>query len=510
MWRKSLYSKLLLLFLGFGALMTVAFLVVMNVSHETYHLEFDQVVNRDLARQYVAQNLLTREPPLTAHNYAASLRHITAINPDVDVYVLDAEGDILASSTSDLPVIRTRVDTAPITRLLAGAAHLPLLGEDPTDERRRGAFSVAPLSIPNCPAAYLYIVLHGHDRAVGGHQLKTAYAINEGVGVLLVAVVAAVAGSLLFLRFLTRRLSVLQQDIEQFQASDFTEFAALAAPGAAVHSDEIERLRVLFVRLAERIRSQMQELHKTDEMRRELFANVSHDLRTPLTTLHTHLETLSLKETLSPEERHTYLAVSVRQSRRLIKLTEQLLELAELDARQVRIVPEPFQLAELAHDVVMKFELSARRAGITLSVVHPERVPLVMGDIGLIEHVFDNLLDNAVRYAPAGGTVTVRLIPQAHAVRVEVHDTGRGIPANERGRVFERFYRGDKSRSSASGHAGLGLAIVRGILELHERSVDFVSTPTEGTTFFFDLPIAGDSDAQPESPDAIPHRTAAG
>jgi len=123
--------------------------------------------------------------------------------------------------------------------------------------------------------------------------------------------------------------------------------------------------------------------------------------------------------------------------------------------------------------------------------------------------VFDNLIENAVRYAPTGGTVTVRLISQAHAVRVEVHDTGRGIPANERGRVFDRFYRGDKSRSSASGHAGLGLAIVRGILELHGRSVDFVSTPTEGTTFFFDLPIAGDSDAQPESPDAISHRTAA-
>lgn len=509
MWRKTLYNKLLLLFLGFGALMTVAFLVVMNVSHETYHLEFDQVVNRDLARQYVAQNLLIREPPLTAHNFAASLKHITAINPDVDVYVIDAKGDILASSTSDLPVVRTRVDVAPVTRFLAGTASFPLLGDNPTDEHHRAVFSVAPLSIPDCPAAYLYIVLHGHDRAVGGHQLKTAYAINEGVGVLLVAVVAAVAGSLLFLRFLTRRLGVLQQDIAQFQASRFTEFPALAPPGAATQGDEIERLRVLFVQLAERIRSQMQELQKTDQMRRELFANVSHDLRTPLTTLHAHLEVLSLKETLSAEERHTYLAVSVRQSQRLIKLTEQLLELAQLDARQVRIVPEPFQLAELAHDVAMKFELSARRSGITLSVVHPEQVPLVTADIGLIEHVFDNLIENAVRYAPTGGTVTVRLIPQSHVVRVEVHDTGQGIPPSERGRVFDRFYRGDKSRSSESGHAGLGLAIVRGILELHGRSVDFESTPTEGTTFFFDLPIAGDSAAQPESPDAIEHRTAA-
>jgi len=508
-WRKTLYSKLLLLFLGFGALMTGAFLVVMNVSHEAYHLEFDQVVNRDLARQYVAQNLLVREPPLTAHNFAASLQHITAINPDVDVYVLDAEGNVLAASTSDHPVVRERIDMGPVTRFLAGTVSFPLLGDDPIDERGRGIFSAAPLSIPDCPAAYLYIVLHRHDRAVGGHQLKTAYAINEGVGVLLVAVIAAVAGSLLFLRFLTRRLGVLQQDLERFQASQFTEFPVIAAAGDAARGDEVERLRLLFAQLAERIRGQMHELQKTDEMRRELFANVSHDLRTPLTTLHAHLEMLSLKDELSVDERRTYLAISVRQSRRLIKLTEQLLELASLDAHQIRLAAEPFQLAELAHDVAMKFELTARRGGITVNVVHPERVPLVTADIALMEHVFENLIENAVRYAPSGSTVTVRLVPQAQVVRVEVHDAGRGIPASERDRVFERFYRGDKSRSSESGHAGLGLAIVRGILDLHGRSVDFVSAPSDGTTFFFELPIAGDSDARPESPEAVPHRTVA-
>lgn len=508
--RQTLYSKLLLLFLGFGALMVAAFFIVMNISHETYHLEFDQVVNRDLARQYVAQNLLIRAPPLTAHNYAASLNHITAINPDVDVHVLDAQGNILASSTSNRPVLRTRVAIAPVKRFVAGTSNFPLLGDDPTDEHRRGVFSVAPLSIPDCPAAYLYIVLHREERTEGGHQLKTTYAIHEGLGILLVAVAAAVAASLLFLRLLTRRLSALQQDIEQFQASEFSILPALDGPGPDVQAgDDIERLRVLFVKLAERIRSQMQELQKTAEIRRELFANVSHDLRTPLATLHAHLETLSVKDELSAEDRRTYLAISMRQSQRLIKLTERLLDLAELDARQIQLSPERFQLAELAHDVAMKFNLTAKRRGIAVEVVHPEQVPLVTADIGLIEQVFSNLIENAVRYAPAASMVTVRLIPQHHAVRVEIHDRGPGIPAGERERVFERFYRGDKSRSSESGHAGLGLALVRGILDLHGRSVDFVSTAAEGTTFFFDLPTTHKSNSQPEPNDVSPHRTAA-
>jgi signal transduction histidine kinase len=172
-----------------------------------------------------------------------------------------------------------------------------------------------------------------------------------------------------------------------------------------------------------------------------------------------------------------------------VKLVEQLLELAKLDARHVAMSPEPFQLAELVHDVVLKFALSARRMGVTLQVEPPQGTPLVLGDIALIERVVDNLLDNALRYAGPGGGVTVRMSSRHQAMRVEVHDTGPGIPESERIHVFDRFYRGDKSRSSESGHAGLGLSIARSILELHGQSIDLVSAAGQGTTFFFELPV---------------------
>lgn len=508
---RTLFAKLLLLFLGFGALMTGVFIVVMRVSHETYHLEFDQMVNRDLAQQYVAANLLVREPPLTAHNFANALQRITAINPNIDVYVLDVGGDILAASATGGRIVRERVSLEPIARFLDGRAEFPFLGDDPTDARRRDVFSVAPLSIPDCPAAYLYVVLSRHDQGSAAGRLKTTYAIGEGAGVILAATVLAIAGSILFLRLLTRRLGTLQEDIERFRDNRFVAVPAIEPKTDRPPEDEIERLRRLFVQLAERIRVQMQELQKTDDMRRELLANVSHDLRTPLTTLQVHLETLSLKEDLPVEERRGLLAVTVGQCRRLVRLVEQLLELAKLDARQVTASLEPFQLAELVQDIVMEFELTARRAGVALSVERVGNVPLVMADIALIERVIDNLIENAVRYAAAGGRVTVRLKPGSQAVRVEVHDTGPGIPDSERERVFDRFYRGDKSRSSESGHAGLGLSIVRSILELHGCSIDFVSGPDKGTTFFFELPAAVVSNASNEGLDTLPHRhTAAG
>ena len=491
---KTLYGRLLLVFLGFGALMTVAFLYVMGVSHEAYHLEFDQTANQDLARQYVAANLLIREPPLTAHNFTNALRHITDINPQIDVYVLDANGEILASSNGALSMVRHRVELKPLLQFLGGRPKFPLLGDDPADARRREVFSTAPLSIPGCPAAYLYIVLHREKHTAGGAGLKTLYAVREDLAMVIVAIALAIAGSLLFLRMLTRRLSALRRDMERFRDSGFEAFPAASGSDGSSSDDDIGSMRRLFEQLTEQIWSQMQELHKTDEMRRDLLSNVSHDLRTPLTTLSAHLETLLLKEDLAPEARRDFVGTAIAQCRRLSALVEQLLELANLDSGQATYMPEPFQLAELAHDVAHKFELSARRAAVALRVEHTSALPLVMGDIRLIEQVLDNLLENALRYAASGGEVVVRLQARAATVRVDVQDSGSGISDSERHRVFERFYRGDKSRPTDSGYLGLGLAIVRGILELHGRSIEFVSPPNQGTTFSFELSIAVSGD----------------
>ncbi len=505
---RTLFAKLLLLFLGFGALMAGTLIFMMRVSHERYHLEFDQMVNRNLAHQYADDKLLASEPPLTAGKVTNALQHFARINPNVDVYVLDAQGNIRAGSVPAARIVRARVGLEPIARFLSGRAAFPLLGDDPTDVRHRDAFSVARLSIPDDTAAYLYVVLNRRDDGPTA-GLKEMYAIGENGGVILAAILLAFGGSILFLRILTRRLGVLQRDIEGFRDGRWVPLPERSSQDVRGPDDEIEHLRRLFVQLAERIREQMQELHKTDDLRRELLANVSHDLRTPLTTCQTHLETLSMKDDLSADERRKYFAVALQQCRRLVRLVDQLLELAKLDARQMTFSPEPFQLAELAQDVVLKFARSPRR-DITLTFEPPsQRVPLVVGDVALIERVFENLLENGLRHARAGGRVTVSLTSGSKVVRVVVHDTGAGIPEGERDRVFDRFYRGDKSRSSESGYAGLGLSIARAILELHGGSIDFVSTAADGTTFFFELRTAAAVGATREAPRDVPRRGSA-
>jgi hypothetical protein len=167
---------------------------------------------------------------------------------------------------------------------------------------------------------------------------------------------------------------------------------------------------------------------------------------------------------------------------------DELFDLARLDANEVQPVLEPFSLPELVQDVVHKFELRAGQGKVTLLARYDADLPFVVGDIALIERVMDNLIENALRHTPAGGTVTVAVQPVGGALAVQVIDTGSGIAAEDLPYIFERFYQSDKMRTR--GGAGLGLAIARRIVELHGRTIRAASSGGQGTMFAFDLPVA--------------------
>jgi signal transduction histidine kinase len=166
-----------------------------------------------------------------------------------------------------------------------------------------------------------------------------------------------------------------------------------------------------------------------------------------------------------------------------------LFELAKLEASHTRINPEPFQLAELAHDVLHKFELEAQKKRVRLvGAISPE-APFVRADIGLIERVLQNLLENALRHTPEGGEVRLSVAAGANGVTIEVQDTGTGIPEAEIPLIFDRFYRVDKSRNMSSGGTGLGLAITKRILDLHQSAIAVEGGLGRGSTFRFTLQL---------------------
>ena len=232
----------------------------------------------------------------------------------------------------------------------------------------------------------------------------------------------------------------------------------------------------------------MEELKNTDDLRRELVANVSHDLRNPLASIQGYLETIIIKErTLSPEERQKYLEIIFNNTKMLSKLVGELFELSKLEAKQIKPQFEPFSMADLTQDVVMKFQPMANDSRIRIEAVLPKSLPLVYADLALVERALSNLIDNAILHTTENGVVKAELKKEEDTVCVIVSDTGQGIPAEELPHIFERFYHIDKSRTRKGSGAGLGLAIAEKILEIHDSQIRVRSIVNKGTTFSFCL-----------------------
>jgi signal transduction histidine kinase len=229
-------------------------------------------------------------------------------------------------------------------------------------------------------------------------------------------------------------------------------------------------------------------------LRRELIANVSHDLRTPLASIQGYLETVLMKETnLTAEERRNYLEVIFSNTERLSKLIQELFELSKLEAKQTQPHLEPFSLVELTSDLLQKFTPIAEKKGVKLLTRLPERVSPVCADIGLIDRALQNLLDNAIAYTNRNGEVRIILEEHAGRVRVTVEDTGIGIDPADLPYVFDRFYQA--RTKGKTGGAGLGLAIVKKIVEAHGEEIAVESRVNEGTRFTFELPLAAPSNS---------------
>ncbi|NOX76691.1 MAG: HAMP domain-containing protein [Gammaproteobacteria bacterium] len=363
---------------------------------------------------------------------------------------------------------------------------------------RQKVFSVAEIPGDDSPAGYLYVILEGEAFDSATEMVRGSYILSFATTGLGIGLLLALAAGLTAFAFLTRRLRTLTRVMRGYGETDTqgnSETASLARyPEPAQPRDEIDQLGLTFNQMAERIDQQLEALKQTDAKRREMIANVSHDLRTPLTSLHGYLETLLLKgETLSASERKKYLQIATAQSTQLNRLIGELFELAKLDSSETLLNIEPFSLAELVQDMAHTFSIKAEKQNIQLRTEHSGNLPFAYGDIALIQRVLDNLIENALRYTPAGGCITLSLNSDSDHIMVKVADTGQGIPVEEIPHIFDRFYRLQKSRAqNKTGneqHAGLGLAIVKRIIDLHGGAIRAQSRPDHGAEFSFALPI---------------------
>ena len=485
----TLYGKLAAVLLGLFCLVGALFLVIARFSIELHQLEIAQKLNRDLAGHIASQTALVQDGRPNDRALRDIFYQTMVVNPNIEIYLLDTQGRILAYSAAPGKVKRETVALSPIKQLLGGNDELPILGDDPRHATSSKIFSAAAIPARGEPYGYIYIILGGENYDSVTQIVQRSYILRLGVSAILAILIFALLTGLVLFALLTRRLRRLTVAVEGFKQSDFIIDAPLVFEHAG-RPDEISRLGQAFRQMSARIVQQVQRLKDTDKLRRELVANVSHDLRTPLASMQGYLETLLLKQdTLTPQERRHYLEIAGKHSERLGKLVTELFELAKLDSNEIQLHRERFPIAELMQDVAQEFRLAAEKKQVSLELCLQQNSPFVFADIGLLARVFGNLIDNALRYTPPGGVIRLGLSADQDKASIQLSDTGCGIAPEEISYIFERFHRVRSNQSENHGGAGLGLAIVKRILELHGSQIHVESAPNAGATFVFHLPV---------------------
>ena len=425
--------------------------------------------------------------PLRAGAASAAARQaaarIRSINPSLAIYVLDAQGRVIGDYTGGNCAQQAQVSLHAIHEVLGSMPMLPWFIDAPCFDQRK-VFSAAHIEYgKNQRRGYLLAVFGNSTRMSALTMLRTSSIARTVSLAGAAALVLSSAVGLILFALLTRRFSRLTRAVQRFAAGDSKQRIDVAT------DDEIGRLADAFNDMAATIEVQLNALHENDRQRRELVANLSHDFRTPLTSLRGYADKLRGFDIIPAATRRSYLDAVMGNVERLTRIAQQLSTLARVDAIDQPLWIEPFSLIELAYDIVGKLGPQAETARVHLEIDAAASADRVAADIALIDRALTNLIDNAIRATGPGGRVRLSARRADQRLRVTVEDTGIGLAAHEIALVTQRFYRTAGSRSRGDG-SGLGLAIVQEICERHATRLSIHSVPEQGTQISFDLALA--------------------
>ena len=476
-WKISGVFTLLLIILG------SVYMGIASRASKHYFNEISQQLNGDIAPHLVVMTkpIKNGKPDtLVTHDIIHS---IMVINPSTEVYLLDTAGNIIDYVVPNKTVKEHKVNLVSVKQFIADSGKTYITGDNPKQPGEETIFSAAPIYENGALAGYVYAILASEKQKQILAMANTSLFYSLGGKIFIATLVIAFIIGLVTFFLITDSIRRIAAVVGRFKSGDYSARIDGNIKG------NLGMLTSAFNDMANVIVDNINKITETDRLRQELIANVSHDLRTPLSIMQGYVETLVIKKAaLAEAEKDKYLEIIMDSSKNLSKLVEQLFQYSKLEANQIHPEKEKFLLDELASDMFVKYQLLAKEKNIELHLKTVPYLPPVFADLALTERVLQNLLDNALKFTPSGGKVTILLQNRNTGIEVTVSDTGIGISKEDQPFIFERHKQISSNEYSKKG-MGLGLAIVKKILELHHVNINVKSTLGIGTDFWFELPM---------------------
>jgi signal transduction histidine kinase len=477
-----LFWKITGVFTALLIVLGIVFVTIASRFSKTYYTAAHQELYGDIAR-----HLATFTQPFKDGKPDTSVTHdiihsTMVANPSVEVYLLDTAGNIKDYVVPDTTVQIHQVNIEKVKQWLTATKMQRPMGDNPKQPGEPSIFSAAPVYEKGNLVGYVYAVLASEKQKAILHSLDNNLYFRLASYMFYTALAVAFIVGIVTFFLITDSICRIAGVVKRFKEGDYS------ARIEGYDKGNLGMLTSTFNDMADVIVDNIDKISATDRFRQELIANISHDLRTPLSIMQGYVETLMMKkDQLDAKDIEKYLTIVYDSNRKLSVLVEQLFQYARLEANLVTPQKESFLIDELVSDILSSYQLKAEARNIRLNLEKSGNLPPVFADLALTERVFQNLLDNAFKFTNDGGSVTVQLTQSRAGIRVQIIDTGIGIAAEDQSLIFERYKQLNKEHTPKKG-MGIGLAIVKKILELHQASIDVLSVPGKGTTFKFELP----------------------
>ena len=478
-WRLSLGLLALLLLLG------VTYIVITANSARNYFQETTQRLHANVAGKMLMEVQPFTDAGTVNEEALGKIMHsMMAVNPVIEVYLVNPEGEILSFVVFDKKVKLKQIDLAPVLKFIEEKGEKLVLGDDPRQPGKQTIFSATPVMADSKLLGYVYMVLASEQYETIAGSLINSYGIQLGASAFALTLVFAFVLGMLLIWVLTSNLRIILQSVRAFERGNINE----RIPEQKVKG-EMAVLARTFNTMAETIERNINSLTKIDQLRRELIANVSHDLRSPLTVIQGYIETMQIKQdTMSEADRQQYLNIISETGRRLNKLVTDLFDLSKLESGQVELHKESFSIQEMMSNATTEYQLLAEKKLIRINSEFEANLPLAFADVAMIQRVVQNLIDNAIKYTPQHGEINMQVNRHTEKeLKVSIVNSGQGIEEEDRAHIFDRYFKIDKQEKGIQG-SGLGLAIVKKIMEVHQAAIQVSSKPGASTTFSFILP----------------------
>lgn len=474
----SLFWKISSVFLLILVIISAVYIYISVNTAEMYFQETRQNLDIQVASHIASENDCFKGDSVNLNVLKNVFHNVMIINPSIEVYLLDTSGKILAFYAPNRTVKIDYVPLDPIEKFVSSEGKGFLLGVDPKNPEREKAFSAARVTEEGQFKGYIYVILGGQEFENASQMVLGSYILRLGIRSMIIALITAVVIGFVAIGIIVKNIKRIVSVIRDFQAGNL---------GARIHlksKSELREFAVSFNDMADTIVQNLEELKKKDHLRRELAANISHDLRTPLTIIRGYAETVQMKdENLTSRERKKYLQIMLSNIDRILEMVNELFELSNLEATDAKPNRETFSIVELMQDIHQKNRIKAEEKDISFTLKFDEHLPLVNADIQMMEKVFQNMLDNAFKFTKNKGNIEIGIRKKdINHINVCIVDSGIGIGHKRLNKIFDRYYQVNGNHDYREG-AGLGLAIVKKILELHEFQINVESKEGKGTTF---------------------------